>query len=163
MKILYTFIAVLFSTAMMAQAYNGKGDIKFQVGANIQDNGTGITSSLDFGLGENISVGALATYLLGVEELLNAEFEDRIDFQGRFNAHLSNVLNIDQNFDLYPGLHLGLRNFGGHLGARYFFAPGFGVFTEFSVPFAEYKSENLTPAETLNNQFNFVIGASFNL
>ena len=38
--------------------------------------------------------------------------------------------------DLYPGLHLGTRNFGGHLGFRYFFTDGFGVYAETAVPIA---------------------------
>ena len=40
--------------------------------------------------------------------------------------------------DLYPGLHLGTRNFGGHLGFRYFFTDGFGVYAETAVPIAKY-------------------------
>ena len=73
------------------------------------------------------------------------------------------MLNIDERFDIYPGLHLGLKNFGGHLGARYFFSSGFGLFTEASIPIAKYNNDALAPAQELNNQFIFVIGASFNL
>ena len=40
-----------------AQAFKGKGDTKFQVGLNLQDGGSGITSTVDFGLGENMSFG----------------------------------------------------------------------------------------------------------
>jgi len=36
------------------------------VGANLQNNGTGIVGSFDYGLGENISIGAISAYLLGV-------------------------------------------------------------------------------------------------
>ena len=64
--------------------------------------------------------------------------------------------------DIYPGLDLGLRNFGAHLGFRYFFTEGFGIYTEAGVPIAKYDS-NITGFENLNNQFVFNIGASFNL
>lgn len=171
MKFIATALLLLFAQLAMAQAYTGAGDVKFQVGANFQQNGTGITGSLDFGVGENISLGLASTYLLGVDKIRDtegneipfAEFKDRFDFRGRFNANLGNVINIDPGFDVYPGLYVSLKNFGGHLGARYFFTDGFGVFTEFSVPFAKYDTDTLTPAEKLHNQFSVNLGASFNI
>lgn len=171
MQKLILLLTILSITAVNAQAYKGAGDNKFQVGVNFQDNGSGINVSYDYGLGENISVGFSSTYLLGVNDALkdtgidelDAEFDNRFDIRARFNANLGNVINIDENFDFYPGLSLGLKNFGGHLGARYFFTDGFGLYTELNVPFAKYKSETLTPAETLHNQFTINLGATFNL
>jgi hypothetical protein len=146
------------------EAYSGKGDAKFQVGANFQKGGTGITTTLDLGLGENMSYGFSASYLLGANEILGVKpkFEDRADFRARFNANLGKVINIDEKLDVYPGLDLGLRNFGGHFGARYFFSEGFGLYTEAGFPIAKYDS---TPAlfGHLNNQFNVSFGMSFNL
>ena len=72
-------------------------------------------------------------------------------------------MQLPDNIDIYPGLNLGLKNFGGHLGTRYFFSDGFGLFAEASVPFAKYKNGDLTPAEELHNQFVFSFGATFNL
>jgi hypothetical protein len=166
--ILFTILSV---SLVNAQAYSGKNDNKFQVGANVQENGTGINVSYDYGIGENISVGISSTYLLGVDQALknnvfdelNADFDNRIDVRFRFNANLGNVINVSDSFDLYPGLSLGLKNFGGHLGARYFFTDGFGVYTELNVPFAKYKSDRLLPPEELHNQFSINLGASFNL
>ena len=173
MKSIITLILLVASTTIFAQVYSGKGDTKFQIGANIQEEGTGIMSTLDFGLGENISFGFKGTYLLDVEEynetiFEEAEFGDRIDVRARFNIHLGNVINVDENLDVYPGLDLGLNNFGGHLGVRYFFTDGFGVFTEFNIPLAHYTDdEDFSPQELprqqLNNQFNVSIGASLNL
>jgi hypothetical protein len=156
-------VALLGFVLGNSQAYSGKGDDKFQVGANMQDNGTGINVSYDKGVGENISLGLSSTYVLGVNEALDADFGDRFDIRARFNANIGNVLNIDENFDFYPGLSFGLKNFGGHIGARYFFTDGFGLFTEFSAPIARYDTGNLTAAEELNNQFTVNIGISFNL
>lgn len=176
MKSIFTTTAFLISSLIFGQAYSGQGDLKFQVGANFQSEGTGIHTTLDYGIGENISVGVSGLYLLGVTDfseeslgiLEDAEFLDRLDIRARFNANLSNVLNIDENFDLYPGLNLGLKNFGGHVGARYFFTSGFGVFTEVQIPFASYANEDEftlseLPRRQLNDQFNISIGASFNL
>jgi outer membrane protein G len=163
MKKLILLVAILSASFINAQAFLGKGDNKFQVGANFQDGGTGLNLSYDFGVGENISLGLSSTYLLGINDLIDADFDNRFDIRARFNANLGNVINIDENFDLYPGLSLGLKNFGGHLGARYFFSDGFGVYTEFNTPFAKYKSGTLTAAETLHNQFTINLGAVFNL
>ncbi|WP_298531512.1 DUF6646 family protein [uncultured Algibacter sp.] len=156
-------IAVLCVTFVNSQAFIGANDNKFQVGVNLQNNATGINLSYDYGVGENMSIGLSGAYALGVNENIDADFKDRIDIKARFNANLGNVINIDENFDIYPGLNLSLKNFGGHLGMRYFFSSGFGVYTELNVPLAKYDTGTLTPAEKIHNQFTANIGASFNL
>lgn len=170
---------LFLATAVFAQAqkaYYGKGDKKFQVAANIQDGGTGIHASADFGLGENISYGFSATYLLAADgeptisytsqgfpyrDTKDAEFEDKIDAKFRFNANLGNVIGLPESMDVYPGLNLGLRNFGTHLGFRYFFTDVFGVFSEAGIPITKYGG-SAYGVEKYNNQFVFNIGASFN-
>ncbi len=52
--IITLFAAVQISNA---QAFQGKGDTKFQVGLNLQDGGTGINTTVDFGLGETCLLG----------------------------------------------------------------------------------------------------------
>ena len=171
MKIFVTVFLLLCFQLTFAQAFSGQGDVKFQIGANIQNNGTGIMGSLDFGVGENISLGLASSYLLGIDKITNADgdeepfakFEDRFDLRVRFNANLGNVINVDENFDVYPGLYASLKNFGGHLGARYFFTSGFGVFTEVNIPISKYNTDTLTPAEKLHNQVSVNVGATFNI
>ena len=171
MKVFVTVFSLLCFQLGFAQAFSGQGDVKFQIGANIQNNGTGIMGSLDFGVGENISLGVASAYLLGIDKITNsdgdeepfAEFEDRFDLRARFNANLGNVINVDENFDVYPGLYASLKNFGCHLGARYFFTSGFGIFTEVSVPISKYNTDALTPAEKLHNQVSVNVGASFKI
>lgn len=163
MKKLITVLLVLSASFVNAQAFKGKGDVKLQVGATMQEYATGIIATTDFGLGENISVGASIGYLLNTTDAVGTpKFDDRFDAKLRFNANIGNVLNISEKFDVYPGLDLGLRNFGAHLGARYFFTDGFGVYTEAGVPLAKYNT-NAIGYERFNNQFVFQIGASFNL
>tara|TARA_R110000868_G_scaffold79232_7_gene225534 strand:- start:2649 stop:3143 length:495 start_codon:yes stop_codon:yes gene_type:complete len=162
-KVLLALTMVLGVSFANAQAYDGKDDAKFQIGANFQKNGTGIVVVYDYGMGENFSIGASTSYILGVEETIGADFGDRFDLKARFNANLGSVMQLPDNIDIYPGLNLGLKNFGGHLGTRYFFSDGFGLFAEASVPFAKYKNGDLTPAEELHNQFVFSFGATFNL
>ncbi|RYH76049.1 hypothetical protein EVU94_03570 [Flavobacteriaceae bacterium 144Ye] len=163
MKNLFLFVALISFSMVNAQAFKGKGDQKFQVGLNLQDEATGINVSYDYGLGENISIGVSSTYALGIDDRLDADFGDRFDIKGRFNANLGNVINIDENFDLYPGLNISLKNFGGHVGARYFFTDGFGIFTEASFPLAKYSDDKSDIGYYIHNQFALNIGATFNL
>lgn len=165
MKRLLFIIALLSVTLAKAQVYTGEGDSKLFIAANMQKYATGINLTYDLGLGPNISVGLSGTYSLGVSSSLDAfdpSFGDRFDLKGRFNANLGEVINIDPNFDFYPGLNLGLKNFGGHVGARYFFSEGFGLAVEGLFPIAKYKND-LNPAEKLHNKFNVNLGAVFNL
>jgi hypothetical protein len=162
MKNILFIVCLAFIASLNAQNFDGKGDQKLQIGSNFQDNSTGIVLTYDYGLGENISLGFVGAYALGINDI-DADFSDRLDIRARFNANIGNVINIDDNFDIYPGISLGLKNFGGHLGMRYFFTDGFGIFTEFGTPFAKYKTGELTPAEEIHNQFTLNIGAVFNL
>jgi hypothetical protein len=161
MKKLFTLLAILSLSIVSAQAFKGKGDIKAQVGALLQDKVSGIQVSADFGIGENMSYGFVGSYLLGASgfDINDARFQDRFDAKARFNANLGNVFELDEKMDIYPGLDLGIKNFGAHLGFRYFFTDGFGVFTEAGIPIAKYDSD----APKVNNQFGFTFGASFNL
>ena len=172
MKNLILIVSLLTVSFINAQAFSGNGDNKFQVGINFQEYATGINLSYDLGLGDNISVGLSSTYALSIsnglknnpDEASNANFEHRVDLRARFNAHLGNIINVDENFDLYPGLSLGLKNFGSHVGARYFFSDGFGVFTELNVPIAPYDNTNdPNPRLDLNNQFTINLGAVFSI
>jgi len=163
MKYIFSLLCLLTVWSINAQSYNGKGDKKFQVGINLQDHANSINATFDYGIGQNISIGLSSSYALGLANDIDAEFDDRFDLKGRFNAHLGDIINISSKFDVYPGLHLGFKNFGGHLGARYFFSEGLGVFSEFTVPFAKYNTDDLTAAEELHNQFTMSLGISFNL
>ncbi len=163
MKKLLCIIALISFSLVNGQVFKGKGDQKFQVGANIQDEATGIHVTYDYGLGENISVGLSTSYALGVDSRLDADFLERFDLEARFNANLGNVIKLDENFDIYPGLNLSFKNFGGHIGARYFFSDGFGVYTEANFPLAKYDNDRSEISYYIHNQFTINLGATFNL
>lgn len=167
MKKFITLSLLLSFGLINAQAFKGNGDVKGQVGLNLQEGGTGIFVSSDFGIGENMSLGLTANYLLSVRtnplDGENPSFGDRVDVKARFNANLGSVMQLEPNMDIYPGLDLGLKNFGAHLGFRYFFTDGFGLFGEAGVPIAKYDKNNIDFGHNLNNQFTLNVGASFNL
>lgn len=160
MKKIITLLLLVTFGLTNAQAFKGKGDKKVNVGAAFQDNGTGIEASIDFGIGENLSFGFITSYVLGVSDSAgNQDFGDRYNAGVRLNANLGSVFKMNPKMDVYPGLDLNLKNFGGHVGMRYFFTEGFGVFTEAVFPIAKYDSD----AAGYNNQFTLNLGASFNL
>lgn len=163
-KIITLLMIVAGFSANAQEAYKGKGDTKFQIGANFQSGGTGLIAGADFGIGENMSIGFTGSYILGASEIFGEkpEFKDKLDIRARFNANLGNVIKLDEKFDVYPGLSFGLKNFGAHLGARYFFTNGFGVYTEMGLPIARYNSD-VEGFKRLNNQFNVSLGMSFDL
>ncbi len=159
MKKIITLLVVLSVSFVNAQAFKGKGDFKVQVGAHLPEKATGIHLTADYGVGENMSVGVATSYLMGFSDGVKAsdvDFEDKIDVRARFNANIGNVLKIDDKLDVYPGLSLGLHDFGGHLGVRYFFSDGFGVYTELGTQLAQYDSDD-------KGFFIANIGVSFNL
>ncbi len=150
--------------AQKTDAFTGRGDQKVQIGVNAQDLGTGIMASLDYGLGESFSFGIQAGYLLGTKELNGdtVSFGDRIDIRARANANIGSIIGFPKNMDLYPGLDLGLKNFGGHVGFRFFFEKGFGLFAETQFPIAKY-NKGKNDFDYLNNQFNVSAGVSFDI
>lgn len=164
MKAILTLVIVLFtSTLLTAQAFEGNGDQKAQLGASLQDNGAGIVLSYDLGVAEIFSVGVTSTYIFGVEEFIAVGFVDRFDVKARGNVHLGSTIGLSDNFDVYTGMSLSLKNLGFHGGARYFFSDSIGVFAEIGHPIARYKSEVRSPAEELSNQLVINLGVSFNI
>lgn len=163
MRNLLLTVVLLSAFFAEAQAFYGKEDQKVAVGVDFQHNATSLHVAYDYGLGQNISLGLGTAYALGVPSDIDANFGDRFDLRARFNANIGNVLDIDDNFDFYPGLGFSLKNFGGHVGARYFFSDGFGIYSEANFPLARYNSGDLTAAEKLHNQFTFSVGTVFNL
>lgn len=162
MKKIITLLLLSAVCLVNGQAFKGKGDVKAQVGANIQKGGTGIHLTYDAGVGENMSFGATASFLLSASEgnASDIPFGDKIDIKARFNANIGKVLTLGDKADIYPGLDLSLRNFGAHLGGRYFFSDGFGMYSEIGFPIAKYNQDK---DGLYNNQFVLNVGVSFNL
>jgi hypothetical protein len=86
---------------IQAQAYKGKGDVKGQIGMNLQDGGTGIYVSTDLSWRKYL-IGLTGNYLLSCSNALGEipEFKDRIDLKARFNANLEMFLKWIQNGSL---------------------------------------------------------------
>lgn len=125
---------VLGSQFAQAQAWTGKGDQKVQVGFNGWGYGTGITASYDYGLGKIVSIGAGANFFFDHSDHKYAD--DDFGVFGRVNFHLQEPLGLPANWDIYPGVDLGILGksntyFGAHLGVRYYFNNNVGIYGEF--------------------------------
>lgn len=164
MKKSIVWAVLCVSVITYGQAFRGKKDTKFQVGFNMQEYANGIHASVDKGLAENISVGVAATYLLSTNKYLgNTPYaKDLMDIKARFNAHIGDVLGLKPKMDVYPGLDLSFKNFGGHLGFRWFFSSGFGVYAEAGLPIKYYK-KHVEGYARFHNQLYLNVGTSFNL
>ncbi|ASK31087.1 hypothetical protein CEY12_13645 [Chryseobacterium sp. T16E-39] len=131
-KLVFIFMVIFCGATINAQAWNGKGDQKIQLGFSAWGYGTGITGTYDYGLNKLISVGAgLNGYFSGYK---NNDNDNRVFIFGRVNFHLKEALQLPEKLDIYPGVDLGIlgKDFGigAHIGARYFFTEKIGVFAE---------------------------------
>lgn len=132
-KLLLVFAAILFSATTQAQAWNGKGDQKLQVGLNGWGYGTGITGTYDYGLGKIVSIGAGANVFF--DGYKDGNKDNNVFAFGRIGFHLQEPLGLPSQWDIYPGINLGVLGkdfgFGAHLGVRYFFNNNVGIYGEF--------------------------------
>lgn len=159
------FLLVLNFANSQTTAFSGRNDLKAQIGLDLQrKNSTGAAAVIDYGIGENFSVGLQAGYLFKVKDIEGnqPEFKDRFDVKARINASLGKVFRLPDTMDFYPGLDFGLRNFGGHLGLRYYLDNGIGLFTEAQFVIQKYTASTEV-FNVLNNQFALLFGLTFDL
>ena len=133
MKKLMLVCSMLFLGQMaFAQAWTGKGDQKAQVGFNAWGYGSGITATYDYGLSNLLSVGAGANFYF--DGYKDDNKDNNFFVFGRLNAHLQQPLGLPAQWDIYPGLDLGLLGdsfgLGAHIGVRYFFNENIGTYLE---------------------------------
>lgn len=157
-KLIYSFaiVALLAFSAqgVMAQSYQ-QGDKLLNVGIGVGTyggGGIGFGGSIEFGIHDAISVGALAGY--SGRNYLGYKWSV-LTFGARGSYHFNELLNLDNDkIDLYAGLGVGYRNFNwdyngfgntysygsgivflGHLGGRYYLNPNLGIFAELGSGF----------------------------
>ena len=56
-------LAILFTGIANGQVFSGKGDAKFQIGANFQNKGNGIIATFDKGINQNMSFAKMLSTL----------------------------------------------------------------------------------------------------
>ena len=129
-KLLFVCTMFLCGQMAFAQAWTGKGDQKAQVGFNAWGYGSGITATYDYGLSNLLSVGAGGNFYF--DGYKDDNKDNNFFIFGRLNAHLQQPLGLPANWDIYPGLDLGVLGggfgLGAHIGVRYFFNDNIGAY-----------------------------------
>lgn len=134
-------ITLFFVTLSYAQAPLEKGKLQINAGFGTSGWGTPVYAGLDYGLGNNFTAGAEASY---VSYKYLSYTSTIIGIQVNGNYHFNELLSIPTEWDLYGGLSgnyyiwsidSGGSNIvddtpfgiGAQIGARYFFNEQFGI------------------------------------
>lgn len=127
-KSILILVMSMLTSLGFAQAWNGQGDQKVQVGMSAWGYGTGLSGTYEYGISDAISLGAGANFYFSKNQ------SEGFFLFGKGSYHLQDVLNLPDEWDIYPGLNIGLLGntfgLGAHVGARYFFSPKLGAFVE---------------------------------
>ncbi len=140
-NLIFTFILCVSMTHIHSQSYEGKGDSKVNIGSDFYGYGYGIKATYDYGLGDVFSIGAGSSFYLN-----NDENDFYLYF--RSNVHLGILLDLPQQFDIYPGVELGYLSrsdigLSAYLGLKYYFSDKIGIFAEIGTIGAFGLSVNL--------------------
>lgn len=157
MKIFFSYFALLATIVVSAQGTLNEGKTQLNAGIGFSGWGTPIYFGLDYGLGNNITVGGEVSY----RSFGNSSFGlydytyTIIGISGNGNYHFNEVLDLPKKWDLYGGATLGFYiwnnsykykgsgsepigynpsytgnsgvGFGIQAGARYFFNNNWGI------------------------------------
>ncbi len=149
-------ISLFFAFAVHAQAPLQEGGKQLNVGFGLSNFGLPVYGGMEFGIGNNISVGGEITYRNHGESFSTSKWKNTYtSIAGVGNYHFNELLEIPSNWDLYAGLSLGFTIFSskwdspgsdnmkysgggtsglylnGQIGGRYFFSDKMAVNLEF--------------------------------
>ncbi len=140
MKIKLFIIGMFLSTGIMAQGTLSKGSNQINAGIGFSGWGLPVYVGLDHGVGKNMTVGGELSIRSYRERYLNVNYGHTIfGISGNWNYHFNELFEIDEEWDVYAGLNVGIyfwnspRNYlgtynsgpglGAQVGGRYFFSP----------------------------------------
>ena len=150
MKKIALLVAVFAFGFANAQAPLEEGGLQINAGIGASSWGASVYGGLEYGLMENITVGAEASYHTYNQGYYGSSYDYKsniIGIQANGSYHFNELLQIPSKFDVYAGANLnyfawttkvngekvdnynGVENFGVgiHAGGRYFFTDNFGV------------------------------------
>lgn len=156
MKRFITLSAVLASVVASAQATPSKGAAQLNLAAGFSDRGLPFEIGVDYGIGNDISVGGAVNYLSDTTTVYQVKRTyTAIGVFARGNYHFNRILKLPKELDLYAGLSLGYVSwsyrasvsneigvnysdsnstplgFSGQFGGRYFFTNNWALNLEF--------------------------------
>lgn len=121
---------VITSTFAVAQGRLTKGQNQLNAGFGFSGWGLPVYVGFDHGVGKDITVGAELSFRAYRESFKQVNYSHTIfGFSANGNYHFNNLLDIDEEWDVYAGLNLGFyawsspNNYPGN----YTSSPGLGV------------------------------------
>lgn len=145
----YILIACLaMSSVLVAQNPIAKGQAQLNAGLGFSTYGLPVYVGFDYGIHEDITIGAEFTYRSYNDEYFGSKYNHRLyGFSGNANYHFNNLLGIDPTWDVYGGLNVGFYSWsspngykgkrssglglGLQIGGRYYFNDKIGINLEF--------------------------------
>jgi hypothetical protein len=149
MKNTILLVALVFaSTFAIAQGRLTKGQNQLNAGFGFSGWGLPVYVGFDHGVGKDITVGAELSFRAYRESFRQVNYSHTIfGFSANGNYHFNNLLDIDEEWDVYAGLNIGFyawsspNNYPGNyasspglsaqVGGRYFFNSRTGLNLEF--------------------------------
>lgn len=142
-KLLTVLFIILASGSVFAQAPVSKGQFQLNAGVGFGW-GIPIYVGFDVGVHQDITVGGQFSFASYHDNWNGDKYNHTIiGIEGHGNYHFNRILNIQDNWDLYAGLHLGYYYwnspdlYGGadhsgiglgiQIGGRYYFSQKFGL------------------------------------
>lgn len=125
-----------------------KGRAQLNAGVGLSEWGVPLYVGFDYGVHEDVSIGAEFSYRSYRENWKKEFYRHNITgFSGNANYHFNSVLNIPSNWDVYAGLNIGFYvwsspyyypgthssglGLGAQVGGRYYFNDKIGINLEF--------------------------------
>ena len=143
-KTILILILLLLKSTTHAQNSLDNGQAQINVGLGFSNWGIPVYIGADWGVDDNITVGAEFSYRNYNDRLNSTNYRHSI--AGALvngNYHFNNLLDLPDNIDLYAGLNIGFYSFrydrnyigqrysglgwGGQVGGRYFFSEKMGI------------------------------------
>ncbi len=147
-KQILTFMLVLATSAIFAQAPLSKGQSQINLGVGFSSWGVPVYLGFDHAVHPDITLGGELSYRSYDDNWKNSKYNHSIiGISGNANYHFNTVLNIPSPWDFYAGLNLGFYNWnspndydgshnsglglGAQIGGRYYFSNKVGINLEF--------------------------------
>jgi hypothetical protein len=147
-KILLLLALSFVVSFAFAQSPIANGGSQLNVGAGFSSNGVPVYIGMDYGVSNDVTMGAEFSYKSYTEKYNHREYKHTIyGFSGNANYHFNRIMNIPRDWDFYAGLNVGFYvwtspdnypgskssglGLGAQIGGRYYFTDAVGVNLEF--------------------------------